>query len=93
MKVRQVFIDTETTGLSAKYGHRVIELAAVETIDGELTGRVLHSYFDPECPIDPNVEKLIGISAKFLIGKPKFKDFSKSLIDFLAGAECITHNA
>lgn len=53
MKIRQIFIDTETTGLSPKSGHRIVELAAIETIAGQATGKVFHSYLDPKRNIDP----------------------------------------
>lgn len=93
MKNRQVFIDTETTGLSARTGHRIIELAAVEAVGGELTGRVFHTYLDPERSIDPGAQRVHGISASNLKGKPKFRDIAHSLREFISGAECLMHNA
>jgi len=93
MTKRQIFLDTETTGLSARNGHRIIELAAIEMVDGELTGRVYHSYYDPQRDIDPYAEQVHGISLRALKGKPKFSERIESLIEFLTGSECIMHNA
>lgn len=93
MAERQVFIDTETTGLSARAGHRVVELAAVEAIDGVLTGRQFHTYLNPERSIDPYAEKVHGLSYDFLRNKPRFAEVAKSFIDFVDGADCLMHNA
>ena len=90
---RQVVLDTETTGLSPKMGHRIIEIGAVELVDGERTGTQLHTYLDPERDIDPAAEKVHGISRGFLIGKPRFEDVSADLLAYLTGAELIIHNA
>lgn len=93
MTKRQIFIDTETTGISARNGHRIIELAAVEAINGRLTGKTLHTYLDPERDIDPGAQQVHGISAAALIGKPKFAEVAEQLVAFLEGAECFMHNA
>ena len=93
MAKRQIFIDTEATGISARSGHRIIELAAVEAIDGRLTGKTLHTYLDPERDIDPCAQRVHGISAAELVGKPKFVDIAQRFIDFVEGAECLIHNA
>ncbi len=90
---RQVFIDTETTGLSPKQGHRIIELAAVEAVDGQLTGREFHSYFDPGRPIDPYAERVHGLSRDFLSGKPMFADVASEFLDFIRNADLLMHNA
>ncbi len=90
---RQVFIDTETTGLSPNQGHRIVELAAVEAINGQLTGREFHSYFDPKRPIDPYAERVHGLSRDFLSGKPLFTDVTDEFVEFIRGAELLMHNA
>lgn len=93
MTKRQIFIDTETTGLSARSGHRIIELAAVEAIDGCLTGKVLHTYLDPGRDIDPGAQRVHGITAASLVGKPKFIDIVDRFVTFVEGANCLMHNA
>lgn len=93
MNKRQIFIDTETTGLSASKGHRIVELAAVEAINGCLTGNSFHTYLDPERSIDPGAQQVHGITARSLVGKPKFADVADDFIDFVTGAECLMHNA
>jgi len=90
---RQVVLDTETTGLSPQMGHRIIEIGAVELINGERTGSQFHTYLDPERDIDPGAETVHGISRGFLNGKPRFEDVSADLLAYLAGAELIIHNA
>lgn len=93
MANRQLFIDTETTGLSPNSGHRIVELAAVEAIDGKLTGRKFHTYLNPGRDIDPYAQKVHGLSSEFLADKPRFSEVSKEFINFLQGAECLMHNA
>lgn len=90
---RQVFIDTETTGLSPKQGHRLVELAVVEAVDGQLTGREFHSHFDPKRSIDPYAERVHGLSYEFLSGKPLFADVAGEFLDFIQNAELLMHNA
>lgn len=90
---RQIFIDTETTGLSAAQGHRIIELAAVETINGQATGRVLHTFLNPQRSIDPYAQAVHGCSAEMLADKPLFSEIASDFIDFVRGAECLMHNA
>lgn len=90
---RQVFVDTETTGLSAKGGHRIVELAAVEVIDGKLTGKEFHTYLNPERSIDPFAQKVHGLSLDFLRNKPRFIDIAKAFINFVRDSECLMHNA
>ena len=93
MPNRQIFIDTETTGLSVFAGHRMVELAAVETIDGELTGRQFHYYLNPGRAIDPYAQKVHGLSVEFLANKPLFLDVADAFIKFVQGSECLMHNA
>lgn len=91
--MRQVVVDTETTGLEPERGHRVIEVGAVELVDRRLTGRRLQIYVDPERDIDDAAYEVHGLSAEFLADKPKFAEVADQLLDFIAEAEVIIHNA
>jgi DNA polymerase-3 subunit epsilon len=92
---REIVLDTETTGLDARGGHRLIELACVELDDLIPTGRTFHRYIDPEREIDADAERVHGISGAFLRGKPKFAEpeVMDAFIDFVEGATLIAHNA
>ncbi len=90
---RQIVLDTETTGLEPRQGHRVIELAAVEMLNRSLTGRRFHRYLNPERDIDEGARQVHGISLDFLQDKPRFADVADEFLDFAAGAELIIHNA
>ena len=90
---RQVFIDTETTGLSAPKGDRIIEFAAIEAIDRQLTGRILHFHFDPQRPIGAGATRVHGFTEGMLRGKPLFASIATELLEFVRGAEVIMHNA
>lgn len=99
--MRQVVLDTETTGLNRRRdhgakvcdGHRIIEIACVEVIDRVVTGRQFHQYIDPGCKIDPKAIKVHGITDGFLKGKPSFKDIVNSFLDFVGNGELVIHNA
>ena len=91
--MRQVVLDTETTGLSVADGHRVIELACVELINRQASGRHWHYYFDPERDIDEGAQAVHGLSRERLQGEPKFADLAKDLLDFVGHAEVLIHNA
>jgi DNA polymerase-3 subunit epsilon len=91
--MRQIFIDTETTGLEPKLGHRIIEIAAVEMKSRRLTGRRLHYYLNPEREIEDGALQVHGLTNEFLQDKHKFRDVVRELIEFLEGAELIMHNA
>jgi len=91
--MRQIVLDTETTGLNAKLGDRVIEIACVEMINRRLTGKHFHCYVNPEREIDEGALKVHGITLEFLADKPKFQDVAKSFVEYLDGAELIIHNA
>jgi DNA polymerase III subunit epsilon len=91
--MRQLFLDTETTGLSAEGGDRVIELGCVELINRKLTGNNLHFYFNPERDSHEDALKVHGISNEFLRDKPKFQDVVQEILDYVQGAEIIIHNA
>lgn len=91
--MRQVFLDTETTGLEPKLGHRIIEIAAVEILDRRPTGRRLHHYLNPERESEAGALQVHGLTREFLRDKQKFRDITKELLEFIAGAELIMHNA
>src|SRR6478736_5853570 len=91
--MRQLLVDTETTGLDPKQGHRIIELAAVEVVDRRLTGRHLHYRLDPERDIDFAATEIHGLTREDLRGKPRFCDIVFEFVDFARGAEWIIHNA
>ncbi|AXK40717.1 DNA polymerase III subunit epsilon [Crenobacter cavernae] len=91
--MRQIILDTETTGLSPAEGHRIIEFAGLEMVNRKLTGRHLHLYMHPERAIDPDAERVHGISLDFLADKPKFKQVADEIVDFIGDAELIIHNA
>ena len=91
----EIVIDTETTGLDPKTGHRVIELAAVELKDLMPTGRTFHVYIDPERDIDPDAQRVHGISRESLIGKPRFADaeVAGKFLEFVGDGVLVAHNA
>ncbi|MEK9825550.1 MAG: DNA polymerase III subunit epsilon [Methylotenera sp.] len=91
--MRQIFLDTETTGLYPAQGHRIIEVAAVEVINRRLTKNHFHVYINPEREIDQGAQEVHGISLEFLQDKPRFADIADDLIAFIADAELIAHNA
>ena len=91
--MRQLFLDTETTGLSAEGGDRVIELGCVELVNRKLTGNNLHFYFNPERDSHEDALKVHGISNEFLRDKPKFSDVVQEILDYVQDAEIIIHNA
>ncbi|MGB4812334.1 MAG: DNA polymerase III subunit epsilon [Methylophilaceae bacterium] len=91
--MRQIFLDTETTGLYHAQGHRIIEVAAVEVLNRRVTKQNLHFYINPEREIDHGAQEVHGISLEFLQDKPRFADIAKELIAFIADAELIMHNA
>jgi DNA polymerase-3 subunit epsilon len=91
--MRQVVLDTETTGLEPKQGHRIIEIGALELIDRQLTGRQFHTYVNPEREIDEGALEVHGITEEFLRDKPRFADISDDLMAFVDGAELVIHNA
>ena len=91
--MRQLVLDTETTGLSAEGGDRVIELGCVELINRKLTGNNLHFYFNPGRDSHEDALKVHGISNEFLRDKPKFADLADEILNYPSGAEIIIHNA
>lgn len=91
--MRQIFLDTETTGLEHKLGHRIIEIGGVEMRNRRLTHRHFHQYVNPERDIDEGALAVHGISLDFLQDKPRFAEVAAEFIDFVRGAELIIHNA
>lgn len=90
---RQIILDTETTGLDPKDGHRIIEIGCVEMVSRRLTGNNFHFYLQPDREIDVEAIEVHGITNEFLADKPRFKDIAAELIAYLKGAELIIHNA
>ena len=91
--MRQVVLDTETTGLEPKQGHRIIEIGCVEVIDRKLTGNHYHQYINPQREIDSGAIEVHGITNEFLVDKPVFKDIAAEFLEFVKGAELVIHNA
>lgn len=91
--MRQIVLDTETTGLSAQDGDRIIEVGCVELLNRKLTGNNRHFYLNPERDIHEDALRVHGISLEFLADKPKFAEVANDLLDYLSGAELIIHNA
>ena len=90
---RQIVLDTETTGLSAEGGDRIIELGCVELLNRKLTGNNLHLYFNPGRDSHEDALKVHGLTNEFLKDKPKFADMAPQILEYLQGAEIIIHNA
>lgn len=91
--VRQVVLDTETTGISYESGHKLIEIGCLELVDRQLTGKQFHTYLNPQREIEPGAFKIHGLSNTFLENKPIFKDVVEDFIKFIKGTELIIHNA
>ncbi|AWD32677.1 DNA polymerase III subunit epsilon [Candidatus Kinetoplastibacterium sorsogonicusi] len=91
--LRQIVLDTETTGLDPKKGHRIIEIGCVEIIDRIITGKSLHLYINPDREIDPGALSIHGLTNQFLSDKPLFHEIANDLLNFLKDAELIAHNA
>ncbi len=91
--MRQVVLDTETTGLSPENGDRILEIGCVELVNRKLTGHNLHFYINPERDSHEEALKVHGISNEFLKDKPKFAQISDELVAYLKDAQVIIHNA
>ena len=91
--VRQLILDTETTGFEPREGHRVIEFAALEMIDRQLTGKFLHLYFNPERDIPEGATRVHGITIDQVANEPTFKERVAEIIEYIQGAELVIHNA
>lgn len=91
--MRQIVLDTETTGLEPALGHRIIEIGCVELLNRRPTGRTFHKYLDPEREIEEGAASVHGITRADLLGKPKFAEVVEELVLFIDGAELVIHNA
>ncbi len=91
--MRQVVLDTETTGLSVGQGHRIIEIGCIELVNRRFTGREFHRFLNPEREIDEGAEAVHGISLADLETAPRFAEIADELLEFLGGAELVIHNA
>lgn len=91
--MRQVVLDTETTGIDPRQGHRIIEIGCVEMIGRKLTNRHFHVYINPDREVEEEAFRVHGISNEFLADKPRFHEIAQEFFDFIKGAELIIHNA
>ena len=93
MATRQIILDTETTGLEPRLGHRIIEVAGVEMVNRRLTGKHFHRYLNPGRDSDEGALQVHGLTTEFLSDKPRFAEIVDELLEYIAGAELIIHNA
>jgi DNA polymerase-3 subunit epsilon len=91
--VRQIVLDTETTGLEVSQGHRIIEIGCVELINRKLTGNHYHQYINPQREVDQGAIEVHGITNEFLADKPLFEQVAADFVAYIAGAELVIHNA
>jgi DNA polymerase-3 subunit epsilon len=91
--MRQIFLDTETTGLNPESGDRIVEIGCIEMVNRRLTGERRHVYLNPERKGSEEATRIHGLTDEFLADKPKFAEVAEDLLGFLAGAEVIIHNA
>lgn len=91
--MRQIFLDTETTGLDPRSGHRIVEIAAVEMCNRQLTGRHFHYYLNPERESDASALQIHGLTREFLQDKQKFREICEAFLEFIESAELLIHNA
>jgi DNA polymerase-3 subunit epsilon len=91
--MRQIVLDTETTGLDPQDGHRIIEIGCVELVDRRLTGNNFHQYLQPDREIEPGAVEVHGITNELLRDKPRFGDIAVDFVEYIRGAELIIHNA
>lgn len=91
--MRQIILDTETTGLDPAQGHRIVEVACIEMVNRGLTGNHLHLYLNPERDSDPEALAVHGLTTAFLSNHPKFSEVAHHIVDFVCDAEVIIHNA
>lgn len=92
-QMREIILDTETTGLKIEEGHRIIEIGCVELINKEFTGNTYHTYINPERDIALQAFEVHGLSREFLLDKPKFRDIKHDFLKFIAGDKIVAHNA
>jgi DNA polymerase-3 subunit epsilon len=91
--MREIALDTETTGLDPKSGHRIVEIGCVEMWGRIRTGKHFHVYINPERDVPPDAERIHGLSNKFLVDKPKFSEVVQSFVDFIGDSPLVIHNA
>ncbi len=91
--MRQIVLDTETTGIDPNQGHRIIEIGCVELVDRKLTGNTYHVYINPMREVESEAVGVHGITNQFLADKPQFNEIADGFIDFIKGSELIIHNA
>jgi DNA polymerase-3 subunit epsilon len=91
--MRQIVLDTETTGLEPDLGHRIIEIGGVELVNRRPTGRTFHHYLNPDRDIDKGAQEVHGITLESLQDKPRFADIADAFMEFVSGAELVIHNA
>lgn len=91
--MRQIVLDTETTGIGSEIGHRIIEIGCIELVERELTGKHFHHYLNPERAVDEGAFRVHGLSNEFLKDKPLFSTICDEFLEFIDGAELIIHNA
>lgn len=91
--MRQIVLDTETTGIETSLDHRIIEIGCVELVNRKLTGRHYHQYVNPEREVDAGAYEVHGISNEFLADKPVFSQIADEFLEFINGAELVIHNA
>jgi len=91
--MRQIILDTETTGLEAELGHRVIEIGGVELVNRRFTGNNFHRYLNPERESEAGALEIHGLTTEFLRDKPKFSEIAREFLDYVSGAQLIIHNS
>jgi len=91
--MRQIILDTETTGLEPELGHRIIEIAGVELVNRRFTGNDFHRYLNPGRDSDAGALEIHGLTTEFLSDKPKFRDIAAEFLDYVSGAELVIHNS
>lgn len=91
--MRQIILDTETTGIDPRQGHRIIEIGCVEMVNRKLTGNHFHVYVNPDREVEQEAIEVHGITNEFLADKPKFKEVCGGFVDFIKGAQLVIHNA
>ena len=93
MNIREIVLDTETTGLNPQDGHRIVEIGALEMVNKVLTGKKFHFYINPERDMPSETYRIHGISSEFLKDKPVFKEIAKEFLDFIEDGKLVIHNA
>jgi DNA polymerase-3 subunit epsilon len=93
MAMRLVVLDTETTGLNARMGDRVVEIGCIEILDRRMTENRFHAYLNPGRPSDPGAERVHGLTSEFLADKPMFREVGRDFLEYVRDAELVIHNA